>query len=136
MKLLITGKKPRATSFPKTRTKTNQVHISSVNSGSSLYYFLVWDVPTPLRKGPAGLDKIPIFSKKIGGGFSLVWNKVKDNTPNRSHYQDCVNCDDCCLSALSPGQNSTTVLGPRLGLNYVYIKYTYCPFLVSQMTKT
>ena len=62
----MTGVNPRAISFAKTRTwypKTNKVQISSVNSVSSLYYFLVGGVPTTLRKGPAGLGKIPTFPK-------------------------------------------------------------------------
>ena len=81
MKPLITGKKPRATSFPKTRTKTNQVHISSVDSVSSLYHLLVWGVPTPGGKVQRVWTKSKLFPKTRGGGLSLVWNRVQDNTP-------------------------------------------------------
>ena len=66
------------------------------------------------------------------------WFKIRCRVihQNRSHYQDCVNCDNGCLSALNTGQISTKIMGPRLGLNCMYIEYTHCPFLVSQMKRT
>ena len=94
-------------------------------------------VSQPLEEKFSGFGQNPNFFQKqgvegclwFGIGFRIIHQ-------NRSHYQDCVNCDNGCLSALNTGQISTKIMGPRLGLNCMYIKYTHCPFLVSQMKRT
>ena len=52
-----------------------------MDSVSSLYHLLVWGVPTPGGKVQPVWTKSQLFPKTRGGGLSLVWNNVQDNTP-------------------------------------------------------